>query len=436
MADVRRFNPAQKRDPNGEWGDGLPGPSLPDELSAGFDLISRVEGSFGTLAVGVDDAGDVSLSFHDGGQLRHVDLGGDEAGQLADAVERLAGERDNVPDDAGPRDVYDDELFGGQDEHRVELLGNGVILVKFGDDTPDPYVLALDPEDPSGEEPDDVQLFLDAVNDALAEVDAGRSRAGGEYRRFNPNQPRDPGGEDGGQWTKSGGGIQKIVKAVKRGQQALDATPAKLIGDGYGPRHPLHKLGRIEFSSGGPDWSASERVTHVKALEGYQAADFNAVNSSLRGKLTELDLKVYASAYDLDEDAAHGAIGNQIELLDDVINASSLTDAIVVSRGTKTGRGIFGDRLDGDLTGFEWTEDAYVSTTANPAIADYFTTSGLLMEITAPAGTRAVNLSGFTTARGDDDEAEILLQRGLRMRVVSDTGPGDPRQLKVVVVND
>ena len=37
---------------------------------------------------------------------------------------------------------------------------------------------------------------------------------------------------------------------------------------------------------------------------------------------------------------------------------------------------------------------------------------------------------------GYPEEAEILLERGLRMRVVGDSGPGFPRQLDVEVVPD
>lgn len=174
----------------------------------------------------------------------------------------------------------------------------------------------------------------------------------------------------------------------------------------------------------------------MSALEGYQGSDFRAVNKVLRGmpadRFVEED---YAGSNDIDPASARDHLDKQIELIDDVMDVSKIMSDIRVLRGTETGRGIFGDRLAGSLTGFEWTEDAFVSTTVDPDVVDYFTTTGLSMEILVPAGTGAVNLSGFRNSRGGSDEAEVLLQRGLRMRVVSDTGPGDPRQLKVVIVD-
>lgn len=256
-------------------------------------------------------------------------------------------------------------------------------------------------------------------------------RAGGHH--YNPGQLRDPGGEGGGRWVKSPGAASE--PHLLTGQAAIDATPAKLLSNGYPPRHEQFKPGELKFSAADPGWSPAERGKRVAALQGYQGEDFTIINRQLRGMATDgRYLDEYARSNGLDPAHAREHLDQQVGFIDDVMDASALTGDIRVLRGTQTGRGVFGTRLDGDLTGFEWTEDSYVSTTAGDDVED-FTRSGLSMEIAVPAGVKAVNLSGFTTGGGAQDEAEILLDRGLRMRVVGDTGPGNPRHLKVEVID-
>lgn len=167
---LRKYNAGQKRDPNGEWGDGVPGPGMPDLDMEGFGLISEVEGSFGTLQMGVDPSGDVRVAWHEGNDARAVDLGGDDAAELGDILRRLEESRADIPDDAGSLDVVDDGRFGYDNAHKVELLGNGMISITFVAEDDDPYTLNLDPVDPD-EDTDDVAEVLSALDDVIAELD-------------------------------------------------------------------------------------------------------------------------------------------------------------------------------------------------------------------------------------------------------------------------
>jgi hypothetical protein len=163
-----RYNPSEKRDPNGKWGDGVPGPSvdLPELDLEGFELASEVDGSFGTLRMGVDQAGDVRVAFHQGSEARAVDLSGEEAGQFRDVLQQLAEVRDDMPD--GSTGVVDEDWFGFGEHHRVQLHGNGLISVAFfADDDGDPWELNLDP--PDGED-DDVATVVGALGEVEDEL--------------------------------------------------------------------------------------------------------------------------------------------------------------------------------------------------------------------------------------------------------------------------
>ena len=173
-----KYNPHQLRDPEGQW---TPG-GVPDFLDlTGRTDVQQVEGSFGDLAMGLDPAGDVRVAFREHGKVREMDLGLEEVAEAGDAVERLAGERDDLPDDADARSVYDDEAFGALGEHRAELYGNGIIAVQFGHGDPEPFVLELDPGDPDDPDtdPDDTQIFLGVVDDIMAAADRRGFIAGG-----------------------------------------------------------------------------------------------------------------------------------------------------------------------------------------------------------------------------------------------------------------
>jgi hypothetical protein len=115
---------------------------------------------------------------------------------------------------------------------------------------------------------------------------------------------------------------------------------------------------------------------------------------------------------------------DQIGLIDSVMKTSQTDRDVALMRGIIEGNRVFGMDWNGDLSGVEWTEHGYVSTTSSVDIATEFATGGgaggqglAMMKILVPKGTGAVQLSG------EEYESELLLQRGLRMRVVSDSGP-------------
>lgn len=163
------------------------------------------------------------------------------------------------------------------------------------------------------------------------------------------------------------------------------------------------------------------------ALEDYGADNFEPINRMLRGGDPEQG-NVYA-----DRETTQAWIDD----IDSAMEQSRLTEEIQTWRGMANARRLFGNRLDGDLTGMEWREDAYVSTSADREVSQDFAEAGggdrVMMRVVVPAGVGGIEISGTT---GVLPESEVLLQRGLVMRVVADNGPDENgvRQLDVEVV--
>lgn len=108
--------------------------------------------------------------------------------------------------------------------------------------------------------------------------------------------------------------------------------------------------------------------------------------------------------------------------IDDAMSSSRLSGDVVIHRGLRDADAVFGDRLGGDLTGATWTESAYLSTSPRESFATNWAREGsgvqdpsrrpIAMRILAPKGTPAVAVS----------DAELLLGRGLQLRVAADHG--------------
>lgn len=129
-----------------------------------------------------------------------------------------------------------------------------------------------------------------------------------------------------------------------------------------------------------------------------------------------------------------GSAAREIEAIDAVMDRAALARDVAVWRGIADAERLFGPRLAADLTGFEWRELAYTSTSASRLVAQDFTyqSGQVLMRLLVPSGTGAMRLSGM----GAGEQAELLLRRGLHLRVVADRGisPEGYRLLDVEVL--
>jgi hypothetical protein len=157
-----------------------------------------------------------------------------------------------------------------------------------------------------------------------------------------------------------------------------------------------------------------------RALYDYSGWNYRGINAVFRGTVLP---------YGADERELSGLA----RLVRAAFTRSALRSDAALHRGVGNARAMFGDRLDGDLTGLEWRELAPSSTSARARVAEGFTGSGndaVIMRILAPRGTPAIELSGM------DTEAEVLLGPGERFRVVRDRGrdAGGRRRIDVEVV--
>lgn len=256
----------------------------------------------------------------------------------------------------------------------------------------------------------------------------------GEQDRWPRGTPIAPGGRG------PGGG------RFRSGREALD-TPPLQMGD--------NRIG--VFDRGFADLDLT-----TQAFTEFRGATYGLINQALQG---QLEHPRWAAPPAIHEKARRYA-----EAIKEAMRQSRLPHGIVVHRGMRAIH-LFGlpEQWD-DLTGREWTDPAYVSTSANSGIGepvailrprsytggytamdfvDRATQYGgvgdapggmhglALMSISVPAGVGAVQLSPW------EWEAEVLLDHGLRYRVTQDNGwetvetrdgPAQVRMLDVEVV--
>lgn len=219
---------------------------------------------------------------------------------------------------------------------------------------------------------------------------------------------------DSGETTDEDGG--DLEAAIAQVQAALAAFPAKPL------LSPVEVgINRVRGVLSAAPKGLNRRPTGLTAsqraaLRDYQGVMYYGINGQLRA--SELG----------------GSHARRVRQIDSALADSRLTRDIDVWRGVADGRTFFGSRLDHDLTGMAWQELAFMSTSAAERVALDFTYPGVgefpvLIRLSVPNGIGAVQISGAGS------QAEVLLERGLSLRVTADHGisPRGYRLLDVTV---
>ena len=156
----------------------------------------------------------------------------------------------------------------------------------------------------------------------------------------------------------------------------------------------------------------------VDSLQSYGGLGYMEINDGLRNATGAIE-------------RVAGLARQDIRNIDAAMARSALDADIITHRGFNGAREVLGPAWDdADMTGAEWIDHGYSSTTTDLAVADGFAygygtaTDSVMMRILTPRGVNAIQITD------EDGESEVLLQRGLRFRVVADHGPAQPGQLR------
>lgn len=177
-------------------------------------------------------------------------------------------------------------------------------------------------------------------------------------------------------------------------QSALDQAPLRMVGD--------DTSFNLTFEGSWSRVPAAQRARVQNALKKYRGNDFEDINGVLRGK-----------------QKATATVNGWIDAIEAGLAKSKLQDSVIVWRGVKTGESVFGPRASwpADLTGVQWTDPAFFSTSVDRGNAEFFA-GKVLMRFVFPKGTPAIQLSGY------EYEAELMIGHGYTFRVIRDRGQG------------
>lgn len=234
-------------------------------------------------------------------------------------------------------------------------------------------------------------------------------------------QLRDGAGAEEGSTVKKG--------APPKPTRTPKADPEPISGKKALGAAPL-EFGEFEFDRGADGDLANE--LDPSSLDFYRSDGYREVNGYLRNPAPSRD--------------PDGELKATVSAMDFAMGHSRLTQPILVHRGVGDLKKMLpGVHTGRSLVGLEYAEDAFTSTTVDPRVAEGFGIGTVMLNIRVPKGVGAVQLSRYYdgqikdglpvgASRELDYEAEMLLERGLRFRVVDDQTIDGVRQLGVEVV--
>jgi hypothetical protein len=199
----------------------------------------------------------------------------------------------------------------------------------------------------------------------------------------------------------------KDSKMAKKGNNVFSAL--KIQGG------MLHTLTEYQKNKAADDPS---RTLVARSVEDYRGAAYKRINEELRAG----DVSEYTQSH--------------VENIDRLMMLNELESDVIVHRGVSP-QTVFGPgwNEDADNSGLEWIDNGYVSSSADPRVANRFTSrssaQGVIMTMLVRKGVQAIPTADIKPTSG---EKELLINHGMRYRLISDSGAsGQSRSIVVEV---
>jgi 8-oxo-dGTP pyrophosphatase MutT (NUDIX family) len=164
--------------------------------------------------------------------------------------------------------------------------------------------------------------------------------------------------------------------------------------------------------------SSEQVAASARALRFYRGGSFRAIAAHLRGGADPDETFLVNERPG--ERGRDERLAEHVEAIDQALAAAPLAEPVIVWRGVRELGEHIGADLDTDVVGTTWTERSFPSTSVEPGLASIFA-DDVLLRLHVPAGVGAIQLDSRPTDREHTREAEILLPRGLQMRVTGES---------------
>lgn len=226
---------------------------------------------------------------------------------------------------------------------------------------------------------------------------------------------------------------------VRAGQLVFDAVTARLPDRAPGEKYDI--TARLELDQD-PGWRDRTAAATERALRLYRCSTYREVAAYLRAGDDYVDANLTIREHP-GRAPTRESVTTHVALIDQAMEAAPLKAPVRLWRGVRDAPAVFGDQWRENMVGAQWTEESFPSTSADPQVGLVFADE-VLLRLHVPAGVGAVQLSSWTNRQNANREAEVLLERRLRMRVVADQvepvgegggvtyhGTGDDMQMRV-----
>jgi hypothetical protein len=249
----------------------------------------------------------------------------------------------------------------------------------------------------------------EAINKKIATIETARAnaQAARERREAASGVSQEAAVEQAEKWADEADDYSDEEKAAIK---SIVAGTAGSVNEETWSPPPPPGMSQAKLEAESEAILAEAEGSQLEALEEY-TGDSTMINSHLRGRdLTE------ALGYTPDDDEMDELRG-QIDALDDLFEETSLSEPVIVYRGTSL-RSL--ERQGVSLTpGTVFEDPAYMSTSTDQSVIESFAEGSenvALMEIAVPKGTQGIYVESITE---NPDEFELLLNRGHSLRIIS-----------------